>query len=290
MEKSVLEIELEKIHLIQFEMLKEFDKFCKNHNFQYWLACGSVLGAVRHNGFVPWDDDLDIMMLRDEYEKMLELIVDELPSQLFLQNHKSDPEFPLFFSKIRMNNTVYQEEEYEGLDMHHGIYIDIFPIDYTSKNKIGQLYHRAKVYLYQIIKRYRKKETVTKSKKYWLIKLIIHKFAKSIDKEVLYKRMHKVYTMYIKKKDNPLTIFFGIKGKKYIMSQDTLVPAKLKKFMSIMAPVPNQYELYLTKLYGDYNKLPPEEKRKPFLYHKIKYFSLGKYGETFFIDNYRNIK
>jgi len=287
-ERSTLEEQLERIHLMQFYMLKEFDKFCKKNNLQYWLACGSVLGAVRHNGFVPWDDDIDVMMLRNDYEKMLELLPNELPGHLFLQTYKSDPEYPLFFSKIRMNNTIYQEKEYEGLDMHQGVYIDIFPIDYTSKFKIGQLYHRTKVYFYQIIRKYKYKETVDRSQKYWLIKRIIHLIAKSIDRDVLYKRMYKTYTMFIKKTKNPLIVFFGIKGKKYIMSQDTLIPAKYKEFMSIMAPIPNKYELYLTKLYGNYNELPPKEKRKPFLYHKIKYFRLSKDEDIFFVDDHRS--
>ena len=126
--------DIKSLQLICLEILKEIDRVCKKHNILYWLDSGSMLGAVRHNGFIPWDDDLDIAMFRDDYNRFLEIASKELKENYFLQTHQTDSEYPLFFAKVRRNNTFIDEKRYRRLNIHKGIYVDIFPVDKLGSN------------------------------------------------------------------------------------------------------------------------------------------------------------
>lgn len=120
-------------------ILQEFDRVCKALKIPYVLFAGTMLGAVRHQGFIPWDDDLDVMMLRADYERFLreaDSVLDR--EKFFLQKEFSD-HWPMFFSKLRLNNTACIEK-YHPKDpkTHQGIYIDIFPCDHAAKSKLGR--------------------------------------------------------------------------------------------------------------------------------------------------------
>ena len=114
---------------ISFEILKEFIEICKKLNLRYYLACGSALGAVKYQGFIPWDDDIDVCLLRPDYDLFVREAPNYLPAHLFLQNYKTDPHFPSITSKIRDCRTTWIEKGVAHLDINHGIYLDVFPID-----------------------------------------------------------------------------------------------------------------------------------------------------------------
>ena len=117
------------------ELLLEFNRVCEKHNIKYILFSGTAIGAIRHKGFIPWDDDLDVAMLRTEYERFLEVAPKELNSEYYLQAEFSE-HWPLYFSKLRKNNTTCLEKYHpKDKKIHQGIYIDIFPIDNASNNK-----------------------------------------------------------------------------------------------------------------------------------------------------------
>lgn len=116
---------------VMLEILKEIHKICMKHDIKYTLIAGTLLGAIRHKGFIPWDDDCDIAMLRPDYERFLEIAARELPEGYFLQTRKTDPGYPLNFTKIRKNNTLLIETGETGEEnYHHGVFVDIFPFDY----------------------------------------------------------------------------------------------------------------------------------------------------------------
>ncbi len=122
---------------MMYEMLKEVDRICRKHKINYMLFAGTMLGAVRHHGFIPWDDDLDILMPRLEYERFLQVAEKDLnPQKYFLQKEFS-PHWPMFFSKLRCNGTACIER-YVPKDehTHMGVYIDIFPCDNLYENEI----------------------------------------------------------------------------------------------------------------------------------------------------------
>ena len=113
----------------EFEILQEFVAVCDKLNLKYYLVCGSALGAVKYQGFIPWDDDVDVAMPREDYEKFLAQAGKLLPEYLFLQNYRTDPAFPKTFTKLRDSRTTYIETDYVDLPMHHGVFIDVFPLD-----------------------------------------------------------------------------------------------------------------------------------------------------------------
>lgn len=122
----------------EFEILKEFDAVCRKLELPYFLVCGSALGAVKYGGFIPWDDDVDVAMYRQDYLRFMNEAPALLPKHLFLQNYRSDPAFPHIFGKLRNSGTAYIETAVAELPIHHGIYIDIFPLDGFPKGRLRQ--------------------------------------------------------------------------------------------------------------------------------------------------------
>ena len=114
---------------IEFDMLREFANICDKLGLTYYLVCGSALGVAKYNGFIPWDDDVDVALLRPDYEIFCDKAQSLLPPHLFLQNHMTDSRYPYLFSKLRNSETTFIESGLTWLDMNHGVYIDIFPID-----------------------------------------------------------------------------------------------------------------------------------------------------------------
>ncbi|MDE6149560.1 MAG: LicD family protein, partial [Ruminococcus sp.] len=130
------------LHQLLFNCLIEFDRICKKHNIKYFLGGGTLLGAIRHGGMIPWDDDMDVMMLREDYEKFISVINDELCDEMFFQSSKTDSEYHSVFTKIRLNGTLFVTRYSQQFkNMHQGIFIDIFVHDHTSNSKLGQKIH-----------------------------------------------------------------------------------------------------------------------------------------------------
>ena len=126
--------DLQLLQLCEELILKEIDKICIKHNICYFVGGGTALGLRRHGGFIPWDDDIDINMPRDDYNRFLKIAISELPDFLFLQNHNTDANFPRLYSKVRLKGTKFVEYQYRNLKMEQGIFIDIFPMDQALDN------------------------------------------------------------------------------------------------------------------------------------------------------------
>ena len=121
--------DIRKIQLLQLDMVKKVHAVCQANGLRYTMLSGTLLGAVRHRGFIPWDDDLDIGLLRPDYEKLLALLEKHPIEGCFLQTFQTEPHYIQPYAKLRLNHTRYVESYWKDIDMHQGVFIDIFPLD-----------------------------------------------------------------------------------------------------------------------------------------------------------------
>lgn len=145
--------QLRKLQMTQVEILDVIDKLCREYGIPYSLYAGTLLGAARHKGFIPWDDDLDICMSRGAYERFIAVWNKESPTGYILQNKENSPDFPQSFTKIRKDHTTFLQSENEIGKYHTGIFVDVFPIDRIPNNRFLKLYFFWNCMRYQLYTR-----------------------------------------------------------------------------------------------------------------------------------------
>lgn len=144
---------LRQLQMTMLETLKVFDDFCRKHDIKYSLYAGSLLGAVRHNGFIPWDDDLDVCMSRSEYNRFISLWEKAQPEGYILQNKENSRCFSQSFSKIRKDHTTFLQDAWEIGKYHTGIFLDVFPLDRIPNGKISRILYKWHCMKYQLLTR-----------------------------------------------------------------------------------------------------------------------------------------
>ena len=254
----------------QFEMLKVFIGICEKHNLQYFLVGGSTLGAVRHKGFIPWDDDIDVGMVRDEYDKFIKIAPKELEgTEFFLQTWRSDPHFTYPFAKIRNNKTTYVEDFFANHQINHGVWIDILPIDGLTDKNIPKekckprlrryIFHIYMAYLPALLRKFHKR-TFFKDLFFGFVGLLFYPLnIAHFHQRRLDKMAHEYPLDKATLAGNHLYYFTGrVEGlppKIYLETTDA-------EFEGIKVKIQKDYDTYLKCLYGDYMKLPPENQRE----------------------------
>ncbi len=276
---------LSAIQQLMLQVLLEIDCICKHHNIKYFLGGGTLLGAIRHKGFIPWDDDADIMMLREDYEKFTAIATQELPDYLQLQTAKTDKNNH-FFSKIRIKETVCATKFTKQLsDINVGLFVDIFPHDYTANSRWGQKIHENMTIVARSLVYNKWGATYVKSdgshKFYRLMATVI----KDIMPMKFLEWQQFAIIEFFKYRKNRRFLYDGMgqnlrKGPfpKEWLEQTIYVP-----FETIELPVPKNYHQYLTHLYGDYMQMVGVSKRKNS--HNIYLLDLGPYMEKMDINN-----
>ena len=247
------EFELQKLWEKELQILNQIDAICKKHNISYYLMWGTLIGAVRHQGFIPWDDDIDICMPRKDYRKFLRIAKKELSAEYFLQTPFTDKFHSSFFSKVRLNNTAFYAEKDKNVKRHHGIFVDIIPL-YSRKEKdsfFRKLKNRAAAKISEYISN--KREGRLK-KKFSIFHLFPQRLLIKI-RDSLMKGRGDYYISWgyrFKKTDFYPAIEMSFEGQKYV--------------------APNNYDEVLTIIYGDYMQLPPIEKQ---VAHKPAFISFN---------------
>lgn len=128
-----MDSKLRQLQLCELEILDEFVRVCEKYGLQYYLVGGTLLGAIRHQGFIPWDDDIDVAMPREDYDRFADVAAAELGPQFFYQCPETDPYYFLTYAKVRKNGTKIYEERFKNAQFHKGVFIDIFPLDFCPK-------------------------------------------------------------------------------------------------------------------------------------------------------------
>ena len=242
---------------IQLGILQEFIRICEILQLNYYLVCGSCLGAVKYKGFIPWDDDVDVALVRDDYEKFLLEAPKLLPDHLFLQNYKSDKQVPFLYSKIRDSRTTFIEKSMEKLKIHHGVYIDVFPLDgYPDKGK--RVFEMKKnTYKLQTLCAYESKVKPTTA--------VFLKAERLLGYHLRTHRTNRRLEKLLKKNStdrSELWCNFGNwQGQLEYAHKSQYGAGIAAKFEGIEVRIPEKYDEYLTQKYGDWRaELPDDQK------------------------------
>lgn len=275
--------ELSKLHNALLFIMDEIDRICSENNLKYSLTGGSLIGAVRHKGFIPWDDDMDIAMLREDYEKFRVICQNKLKPEFMWQDSECDKDYPYSFGKVVLNNTQYKSLHHENETWQKGIYVDVFPLDNVPNSKLERNIQGYKNFL--LIKMLECKTGIDVSKKsnakiisFLILQVVCRLFSFTF----LVKVLHKNITKYRYVNSPRVCNFGGYYGfkkettyKAYFM--DVIrVPFKDREYNII-----SRYDEFLTSVYGNYMELPPIEKRHT---HEVAVLDFGPYVD-YFCDN-----
>ena len=253
---------IRKLQMYELDILLEVGRICRENNITYYLGEGTLLGAVRHNGFIPWDDDVDILMMREDYERFMEIAPKQLPPSLVLQNYKTTKRFFLFAAKVRMkDNTDFYQYDVANILDYNGPYIDIFPLDYVpQRTSPMQWFISKKVTLFRWILFYRSK---------------VLKKPKNRKKLLAYHMRHFFHMAFLLNSiDKSIQKYNSNSKKRYVVNYPSYYDTVSNTFPNYMygepifidfeghsMPVPSEYHHILTSIYGNYAILPPVSKR-----------------------------
>lgn len=245
---------------IEFDMLKIFVGICDKLSLNYYLVCGSALGAVKYKGFIPWDDDVDIGLLRPDYEIFIREADKYLPDYLFLQNYHTDKAFSQIFSKLRNCNTTYIEKSCARLDINHGIYIDIFPLDGYPDNDgdIYELEAEKARFLKNMSCVYDMPCLTFKSKCAKRLRRILGKH-RNTDKRIA--KFEKIICAPDVNASKFICNHGNWQGKLEYAPKEQYGSGVWAEFEGLKVRIPERYDEYLTQKYGDWRADLPEDQR-----------------------------
>ena len=243
---------------IAVDILSEIDRICKVHNLTYALMFGTLLGAVRHRGFIPWDDDIDIAMPIKDYKKLIEIFNTECKEKYFLQSSQKDKNYWLAYAKVRRIDTLFAEKNSRKTKGSQGIFVDIFPMYYTEDID--------STYISEMIKKYQSRVAVACLKQRLDVDFGKKAFIKA-------KIIPRSATKWLKKavegfseKESDYYFIPGMDASpkatnKYVFAKSDILPVEQIEFENKLFYGPKEKIKVLTRLYGDFMQLPPIEQR-----------------------------
>jgi len=238
---------LRKAQMRMLEILVEVDKICKKHNINYWIDYGTLLGAVRHGGFIPWDDDIDISMLRKDYVKLRKILLKELPAQFVFEDWKTKKEIPYKHGKVRDLHSFLDDPLQKSKKGLQGVYIDIFPkektISFKTRKVLNTFYGKIFGQIF-----WEKSNGLKRALAFFLFPFIS-----------VY--IWLVQTFVNLSYSNKLSQIFGGIPLYHECFISDVFPLDIGVFEGYSFPIPKNVHTYLTYLYGNYMQIPPQEKR-----------------------------
>lgn len=266
------ELTLQELKEIEFDILKMFDVFCKENNIRYFLGYGTLLGAIRYRKFIPWDDDIDVLVPREDYDRLLTLFRDSEKYHLFAFEKERNFHFP--FAKLCNMTTRKKETVYPNKGIDLGVEIDIFPLDAFDNDLKKARKEANRILHYMNHLGYTKLDRPHTNDPFrFAVWSIIVAFDKMLGGQYFVKRIIKECC----KKKQKGSSFAGVKAW-CIYADRGIIPAEVFaetidiEFEGEFFPAPKDYDTYLTCLYGDYLPEPPKEKQKT--HHSFKAYRL----------------
>lgn len=263
------EFDIEKLHKTQLDILREFDRVCRKYDLKYFLAYGTLIGAVRHNGFIPWDDDIDLVMLYDDYTKLQTVPQNEWNKPYFLQNPDTDKYYNKCYMKLRNSQTTLVVDEVSDLDINHGVAIDIYPIIHLTDDlkKRKRQYMQTKLYM---LLRYDRPPYNNGKIMYWGSKTLLTLIPNFLKKSLRNKMLNNITSYQNVRTEFCYAVIGSVKTMMRKIPTSVFDRAVLHEFEGETLPIPIGYDTWLKKGYGDYMKLPPIEEQGIKLEHFIK--------------------
>lgn len=252
---------LRRLQLVELEMLEEVDRICRLHDITYIIDAGTLLGAVRHGGFIPWDDDIDIRMYRTEYDKFCELCKKELDGKFFLQTYETDLGYLWGYARILRNGTSYTRKDHGAVRSKNGIFIDIFPNDNLPDEMPGKIYCTAvswicRKLLYSCVGKKHAKSGLSRIG-FWLLNVFPEKWG--------HYGMEHLVKKYRKKSTELVRCFgWGSKEETEGFRKKWLLETKDIQFEGLTVKAPLDTQGFLEYSFGkDFMTPPPESERIP---------------------------
>lgn len=251
---------LRQIQMVQLEMLTEVNRICKKCGIRYNIIAGTLLGAVRHGGYIPWDDDADVAFLRPEYEKFRQAVKTELDtSRFYFQDHRRTKGYRWGYGKLRRKNTIFLREYQEHMPYKQGIFIDIFPLDGVPDNYVLRSMKNFECFCVRKILWSKVGQVAERNvlKRQW------YKLLAQIPEDKIWSYYNRMVVLAGRKRTRMVRILtfptpnseYGYYRNWYENSTDTMFEGKI--FQGI-----KDYDSYLSFKFGEYMKLPPLEERK----------------------------
>ena len=268
MEMKEKKSNIDLLHQVDLDIVKEVVRICEKYGFSYYMLGGTMLGAVRHKGFIPWDDDVDLGMPRKDYESFLQIAPDELASNLRIVNYRSDPNYQYYITRVLDSNTKVEEERIGNENRYTNASIDIFPIDGSPNNRLLRKIYFFRVLFHRALMSLCYKDSIDRQRRRGRMERIFLWIMERIPVEKMttpYKQKVKIDKLLRKndvEKSKYIGNIMGAYRTKEIVPAEFYGKGKMYTFESIELNGMDMADEYLTWTYGDYMKLPPEDKRK----------------------------
>lgn len=258
--RSDYDTPLRQAQMVMLRMLKIVDDICQRHGIEYWLDGGTLLGAVRHKGFIPWDDDIDIAMMRDDYDRFVEIVESELSDDLFFQTPENDPGFMNMITPVKirdLKSLIFEGYENGSEPYHQGLFVDIFPYDHLPSDG-----RKRKFYKYLGKKLLKVKRAKLEKHRKHHGHLLNSFYGKLLSVEAINRLLRSLIDRVNGKNadvigfglDSTLTRYYG---------KEKFFPLQRIEFEGNSFSAPKDTDYYLRVTYGDYMELPPKEEQVP---------------------------
>ena len=270
--------ELQRLQDALYQTLAEVDRICRKHGIRYFVTGGTAIGAYFWGKILPWDDDIDVGMMRPDYERFAKVAQQEMGDRFFLQSPETEPHTPFYFMKVRMNGSRFSESTFRHIDMHQGIYVDIFPFDRIPRQRWLQRLQQKTVFALNGLfiateiwqwKHFGKCDIPEPRKRGWLPCLVTRLLITILPKRTIYNIMYRVQTAFNRGKEQGARgKEQGARGKEQVKNVITrseylpvadIVEAQTVALGPLQVSAPRDLLLYLTNHYGQVRKDIPDE-------------------------------
>lgn len=260
--------DIRKLQLIDTNILKNVVEILDRHHLNYYMIGGTLLGAIRHKGFIPWDDDMDIAMPRTDYELFLSQFARELPANLSVDNFKTNNKYKYYITRIENNDYQVREVRNQNFEESFAhVSIDIFPIDGTPNNKLLRKFYYFQVLSYRALISLVQKNNIDQARKRSTLEKLTIFVGTHLPIQRIFsanKLQYKIDRLLKKQRQNSrfAGTIMGAYRVKEIVPRKYFGEGKLYEFEGHMFRGPSDYDAYLKHMYGDYMKLPSREQRE----------------------------